>query len=53
MISVGELMTRDPYTLRPDDTLETARGLMTDKHIRHVPVVEDHHSWGLSRNGSC
>ena len=40
MISVDELMTRDPYTLRPDDTLEKARGLLTDKHIRHVPVTD-------------
>jgi len=41
MISVDELMTNDPFTLKPTDTLETARHMMTDKHIRHIPITDD------------
>jgi len=39
MLTVSEIMTREPYTLEPDDTLADARHLMTEHHIRHVPVV--------------
>jgi CBS domain-containing protein len=39
MLSVAEIMTREPYTLGPDDTLADARKLMAEHHIRHVPVV--------------
>jgi CBS domain-containing protein len=39
MLTVTEIMTREPYTLGPDDTLADARKLMEEHHIRHVPVV--------------
>lgn len=39
MLSVAEIMTREPYTLGPDNTLADARKLMAEHHIRHVPVV--------------
>jgi len=39
MLSVAEIMTREPYTLGPDDTLADARKLMAEHHIRHIPVV--------------
>ncbi len=39
MLTVSEIMTREPYTIGPDDTLETARRMMTDHHIRHIPVI--------------
>ena len=39
MLSVSELMTREPYTLGPDDTLADARKLMAEHHIRHIPIV--------------
>ena len=39
MLSVAEIMTREPYSLGPDDTLADARKLMAEHHIRHVPVV--------------
>jgi CBS domain-containing protein len=39
MLSVAEIMTREPYTLGPDDTLADARKLMAEHHIRHVPIV--------------
>lgn len=39
MLSVAEIMTREPYTLGPDDTLADARKLMAEHHIRHIPVL--------------
>lgn len=39
MLSVAEIMTREPYTLGPDDTLQDAARLMHEHHIRHIPVV--------------
>ena len=39
MLTVAEIMTREPYSLGPDDTLENARHLMAEHHIRHIPVV--------------
>ena len=39
MLSVSEIMTREPYTMGPDDTLETARQMMAEHRIRHIPVV--------------
>lgn len=39
MFSVAEIMTREPYTLGPDNTMADARQLMAEHHIRHIPVV--------------
>ena len=39
MLSVAEIMTREPYTLGAEDTLLDARKLMAEHHIRHVPIV--------------
>jgi CBS domain-containing protein len=39
MLSVAEIMTREPYTLGPEHTLADARRLMNAHHIRHIPVI--------------
>lgn len=39
MLTVAEIMTRQPLILGPDDTLESARQMMAQHHIRHIPVV--------------
>ncbi|MFT7287205.1 MAG: CBS domain-containing membrane protein [Halieaceae bacterium] len=44
MLSVAEIMTREPYSLGPDDTLRDAAQLMHEHHIRHVPIVSGDHS---------
>ncbi len=44
MLSVAEIMTREPYTLGPDDSLQQARQLMEEHHIRHIPVVSGDHT---------
>lgn len=38
-VSVRDLMTEDPYTLTPDDTVADLLALMDRYHFRHVPVV--------------
>ncbi len=38
--TVGELMTTDVLYVSPDDTIENCMALMTDKHLRHLPVME-------------
>ena len=40
MLSVAEIMTSDPYTLGPDDSLADARKLMAEHHIRHIPIID-------------
>jgi len=38
--SVGELMTAAVCYVRPEQTIEDCMALMTDKHVRHLPVLE-------------
>jgi CBS domain-containing protein len=38
---IGDLMTRNPFTVTPENSIEDCMKLMTDKHIRHLPVEED------------
>ncbi|MCU1460743.1 MAG: putative signal transduction protein with domain [Acidimicrobiales bacterium] len=38
---VGEVMTADPVTCRPGDTLEQVATLMHDHHVDRLPVVDD------------
>jgi CBS domain-containing protein len=37
---VGELMTREVIVGVPEDDLKTVGHTMTERHIRHLPVVE-------------
>ena len=44
--SLGELlveqfMTRDVYTGKPTDSIENTMGLMTEKRIRHLPIMNN------------
>jgi CBS domain-containing protein len=43
MIKVEDMMTRHPHTLQPTNTIEDARILMSDRDIRHIPVVDNNH----------
>jgi CBS domain-containing protein len=36
---VSEVMTRQVVGVRPDDSVEKCMAIMTDKRIRHLPVV--------------
>ncbi|HVY06200.1 MAG TPA: CBS domain-containing protein [Burkholderiales bacterium] len=37
---VREIMTEKVVCVRPDQTVEDCMGLMTDRRIRHLPVLE-------------
>ncbi|MDH5748333.1 MAG: CBS domain-containing protein [Rhodospirillales bacterium] len=40
-LCVRDLMTRDVVTCSPADTVKHAMSLMSQRHIRHLPVMED------------
>jgi CBS domain-containing protein len=37
---ISELMTKNPFTIAPDNTIEDCMDMMTSRHIRHLPVVD-------------
>jgi CBS domain-containing protein len=39
-LAVGEVMTTDLIIGRPDDDVEYTMSVMTDRHIRHMPVMD-------------
>ena len=39
-VAVEELMTRDIIRCSPDDTVNQAMAMMTDRRIRHLPVFD-------------
>ena len=39
---IAEVMTPDPVTCAPEDTLEDCEVLMQEHQIRRIPVVDDH-----------
>lgn len=41
MITVDEMMTANPHTLRETDSLHDAWHVMTEKHIRHIPIIDE------------
>ena len=38
---VSQIMTRDPETIGPDQTLKEARRVMEEKQFRHLPVIDN------------
>ena len=44
---VRDIMTTGVVSVRPDQTVEECMALMTDKHIRHLPVVADGRLMGI------
>jgi CBS domain-containing protein len=38
---VSTIMTKDVVSVRPDQSIETCMAVMTEKHIRHLPVMQD------------
>ncbi len=39
--TIGQFMTQDLFTVRPDDIVDFAATLMDWRHVRHVPVEND------------
>ena len=41
-LAVSEIMTTDVLSVGRDDSVEACMALMTDKRVRHLPVVDGH-----------
>ena len=50
---VNVIMTSDVHTLGPDNTLEDCMALMTQKHVRHIPIMEDDKVLGVISIGDA
>ena len=46
-VKLREVMTPTPLTVTPDDSVEFCMETMTEKHIRHLPVVENGEPTGM------
>ena len=46
-VLVSELMTRDLIRCAPGDTVNEAMAMMTERHIRHLPVFDGDNLVGL------
>lgn len=46
-VSVSSVMTRNLVTGHPDDSVEAVMGLLTEKRIRHLPVLDQGRLAGL------
>jgi CBS domain-containing protein len=44
---VGDIMTARVIYVRPNQSMEDVMAVMTDKHIRHLPVMEDERLVGV------
>ncbi|MEJ5993029.1 CBS domain-containing protein [Pedobacter sp. Du54] len=44
---ISEAMTIAPITVSSTDSIELCMQIMTDKHIRHLPVVNENHVIGM------
>jgi len=50
---VGEIMTTSVISVEPHWTADQCMALMTDKHIRHLPVVDNGHVVGVISIGDA
>ncbi len=48
---VSEIMQAHPASVKLDDTIERCMELMSDKHVRYLPVVAEGHVVGLVSMG--
>lgn len=44
---VREIMTQKVVCVRPEQSVEDCMALMTDKRVRHLPVLQDKHVVGV------
>lgn len=45
--NVSEVMTKEVLTASPNDLVDSAMGVMTEKRIRHLPIVENGRVLGM------
>jgi CBS domain-containing protein len=46
-IRVATIMTREVITARLNDTVETCMAVMTERRIRHLPVIDEDRTVGM------
>lgn len=46
-VPVREIMTGKVYCVYPDSTIEQCMAIMTDKRVRHLPVLQDDKAIGV------
>ncbi len=46
-VRVGEIMTEKVITVAPNHSIDECMKLMTDNHIRHLPVIDDQRLVGV------
>jgi CBS domain-containing protein len=51
--AVSEIMTDDVRTVSSNDSVQECLQVMTEKRIRHLPVVEDDQLTGIISIGDC
>ncbi|HNV86840.1 MAG TPA: CBS domain-containing protein [Candidatus Omnitrophota bacterium] len=47
IVPVGDFMTRNVLYVSPESTMEECMALMTGKHVRHLPVIDNNRLLGL------
>ena len=50
-VHVSHVMTRNLVTITPDTRIEEAMTIMTDRRLRHLPVLEDGEVAGMVSSG--
>ncbi|MFQ5783432.1 MAG: CBS domain-containing protein [Alphaproteobacteria bacterium] len=46
-MQVRDLMTSPPLVCKPDDSVQHAMAVMTDRRVRHLPVMQDGELHGI------
>ncbi len=46
-VAIKDVMSKDLLVIEPDDDLDYAMTIMTNKKIRHLPVIQEGHVVGL------
>jgi CBS domain-containing protein len=44
---ISEAMTISPITVNPADSIDLCMQIMSEKHIRHLPVLKDNTAFGM------
>jgi len=46
-VAVAEIMTAQPVTGRPDDSVHQLRTVMTENHVTHLPILDNNRLVGI------
>jgi CBS domain-containing protein len=46
-VTVKDIMVRNPVVADPEDSMDQVRAIMTDQHVRYLPIVHDRKLLGI------